>query len=575
MTRSWLKYCLVGTFLGLTGCQTYDAVVHDKRVTDHVYQQAEGLKVIDDVKPFLVEPLEPSFMSDLMDKMQDKNNPDSPLNVTVRGQLERKQAMKAELARGLSKPLEVHERAKGVIPEKMQGPGTDVLVAYVESIVQKLLAAWPYEKPPTPFQVVILAGTDYWAGVEEEGVIKVNAGLLAAVKSEDELASVIAHEMSHILLNHFDTETRQQYDSKKMVIGSTLLSSVLKQKNNEGGAAAVNAIGIASYKGQTTYGVKQWQRDQEIHCDLLAVDLLDKAGYMQDQVFTMLQKLPVQEEGANEDGEATRGLQGATDPTKVNVGAEMANGLSAAAFDIDRTFSKLISGGSLEKEGERFDYTKTSGLVTHPSVREREYNYNEYDALHYATQINDRELQTGNIQKFIKSGSGHVAITRYLALYKARNYYVDEEYGRAIKVLSKLLKSSRDPDPIVRLEMFRNRSALGQRTLAIKNLEIAIRGSNVPANIYMALLEEYRSGEEWDKVIGLWDSSWKKMPQFSEHQYLTQRARYQLEAGRHADAQQTVAVCKRRYPKFPYSCDEPFHKNMKSKELEKPSPDKA
>jgi len=97
--------------------------------------------------------------------------------------------------------------------------------------------------------------------------IEVTNGLLEKLTTDDEQAFVIAHELSHILLNHIGkTEIRR--------VGLTLLDSYVVQRyaSNSPLAQMAGALGVslADKRGSRTY---------EYQADDLGVQLMSRAGY--------------------------------------------------------------------------------------------------------------------------------------------------------------------------------------------------------------------------------------------------------------------------------------------------------
>jgi Zn-dependent protease with chaperone function len=74
--------------------------------------------------------------------------------------------------------------------------------AYLQKVLDRLLAFWPYETPR--IGVFITSNPGYGALATADGDILVYAGSLLAFASEDELAAMLAHEASHILLKHHE-----------------------------------------------------------------------------------------------------------------------------------------------------------------------------------------------------------------------------------------------------------------------------------------------------------------------------------------------------------------------------------
>lgn len=130
---------------------------------------------------------------------------------------------------------------------------------YVREVVAPLLAALG----PTPFdfQLMVATSEDVNAFALPGGFVVVNRGLLAAAESGDEVAAVLAHELSHVTLRH----------STKRLAGSLGVSAAL--------ALILGAVdvGAPAYTLAHLSGLG-YERDQEREADEVGQALLMRAG---------------------------------------------------------------------------------------------------------------------------------------------------------------------------------------------------------------------------------------------------------------------------------------------------------
>lgn len=76
------------------------------------------------------------------------------------------------------------------------------LQAYLQRIVVRLAKGWPGEAPA--LQVRIVDSYAFGPSADPYGNVFVPLGMLDNVESEDEIAAMLGHEMSHVLLRHHD-----------------------------------------------------------------------------------------------------------------------------------------------------------------------------------------------------------------------------------------------------------------------------------------------------------------------------------------------------------------------------------
>ena len=80
-------------------------------------------------------------------------------------------------------------------------PGLSV---YLNSVMSRLVAVSPIERAPVR---VFLQATPQWgASTSADANVYLNLGLLMGLENEDELAAVLAHELSHVILRHHDID---------------------------------------------------------------------------------------------------------------------------------------------------------------------------------------------------------------------------------------------------------------------------------------------------------------------------------------------------------------------------------
>lgn len=119
------------------------------------------------------------------------------------------------------------------------------------------------------------------------GYIGVNKGLLLAVQSEGELASVLGHEMAHVTQHHM---ARMQASSapNQLVLLATIVAAALASRTNNSDAVigTLNA-GI----GLTVSNQLSYSRDFEREADRVGMQYLAAAGYDVRDMPTFFQRL--------------------------------------------------------------------------------------------------------------------------------------------------------------------------------------------------------------------------------------------------------------------------------------------
>ena len=129
-------------------------------------------------------------------------------------------------------------------------------VAQAQSLVDRLLGHWP--EAPTRYRIGLLASTEPNAAAFPGGWILVTQGLLADVRTENELAFVLAHE-----LGHFRNRDHLRRLGRGIVYGLALATLV-----RSGGPA----LDLATLVGELT--TRGFDGEQETAADLFGLELV-------------------------------------------------------------------------------------------------------------------------------------------------------------------------------------------------------------------------------------------------------------------------------------------------------------
>lgn len=142
---------------------------------------------------------------------------------------------------------------------------------YIAQLGAHLVSHAPGLKWPFTFHVV--ASSDINAFALPGGAIFVNLGTVQAAQTEAQLAGVIAHETSHVVLRHSTCNMKKQQTTNLLAGVGTIASRILL------GNGAAGQIGQAIIgAGNGLYGLRM-SRDDEKQADLLGTDILYNTGY--------------------------------------------------------------------------------------------------------------------------------------------------------------------------------------------------------------------------------------------------------------------------------------------------------
>ncbi|MDR2000786.1 MAG: M48 family metalloprotease [Zoogloeaceae bacterium] len=106
------------------------------------------------------------------------------------------------------------------------------------------------------------------------GYIGVHTGLITAAQSESELASVLAHEISHVTQRHLARMVAQQNQGQWVALAALVAAIVAARSNPDAAAGAALAGQASVIQNQLNYS-----RDFEREADRMGLQLMEKSGY--------------------------------------------------------------------------------------------------------------------------------------------------------------------------------------------------------------------------------------------------------------------------------------------------------
>ncbi|MEY3611462.1 MAG: repeat-containing protein YfgC precursor [Pseudomonadota bacterium] len=128
------------------------------------------------------------------------------------------------------------------------------------------------------------------------GYLGVHLGLIAVVGSHDELASVLAHELSHVSQRHIARGMSEQSRLTPWLVGGMILGALAASKSPQSAQALIVGGQAAAIQSQLSYS-----RDMEREADRVGYGILVDAGYDPRGFVGMFGKLQ-QAAGLNDNG---------------------------------------------------------------------------------------------------------------------------------------------------------------------------------------------------------------------------------------------------------------------------------
>tara|TARA_Y100000590_G_scaffold434264_1_gene552288 strand:+ start:296 stop:1141 length:846 start_codon:yes stop_codon:yes gene_type:complete len=112
-------------------------------------------------------------------------------------------------------------------------------------------------------------------------IVSINRGVLDYAKNEDELALLVAHEIAHHIANHIVEKLPNKNtlgEGLGILVGLAILSNSDVDITLDNVDTAINIVGATKAIGSELSRYK-FTRKQEAEADLIAIQLIDDAGY--------------------------------------------------------------------------------------------------------------------------------------------------------------------------------------------------------------------------------------------------------------------------------------------------------
>jgi predicted Zn-dependent protease len=174
--------------------------------------------------------------------------------------------------------------------------GSPALTAYVNHICGAIVINSPKPDIYNGYYVAILDSNEINAFATSGGHIFLTRGLVSSAESEDALAGVIAHEISHIQLQH----------SVKAIKTSRITQALLATGTSAAGAASGYDVNeMTSIFNESIGDIintlvnNGYSQTQEFDADANALTLLAGAGYNPSGLIDMLKELEKTQKGSS------------------------------------------------------------------------------------------------------------------------------------------------------------------------------------------------------------------------------------------------------------------------------------
>jgi len=400
------------------------------------------------------------------------------------------------------------------------------LQRYGQSIVDKLVATYAGPPPDPAIRVELTADRGGGASASFDNVVYVSAELFSLAENEDEIAFIIGHEVAHILSRDFkddgflETKKNVADAAARAAIAGASLANTDFQANPDGQISASTDDAAVSKAARTaaigffvvaeisdTLIAPSWTNKQEDRADLVATDLLMRAGYNPTAVGPFLRRTSEIkqtfaarfEQLTQSRVERTRSQLG----NLVNIDGYNLNFDTEGAQKMFKTMGKeLLYAGA-------FSIRDARRASTHDSAEEREEAITEYLVQHYAAQLGELKLTNVSQKSVADSLKKRLDSARMI-----RDALLVDDLATAVDNSQGVLSGSTSNNSFFRYTMYLLRHAQymedrssASRGKAVLNLERSLDSPTATPQIFTALVIERLNDKRFQDAFALLDKA--------------------------------------------------------------------
>ena len=331
-------------------------------------------------------------------------------------------------------------------------------ISFIEELIFRL--APHSEVRDHRFEFVVIDQGDLNAFAVPGGIIGINLGIFLHANDEDEISSILAHELAHLSQRHFARQVENAERQAPIAIASLLASILLIATNNaDAGIAGIIGSQAASAQSQLAYS-RDWERE----ADRTGMKTLVNSGLDPHAMPSMFQQMLA----ANRYNERPPEFL-LTHPITDTRVSDAAN--RAQAFEIKKrtkSFNFLI----LQQRAQiRYSIPNADQITFFDKLLRRTSNELEKDSYRYSLAwINHQARHYQKSLKLLNSISQANSDQPAVAMLKAESLDQLQQGDAAIKTLQKTYQLRPDSYPTA-ISLAKMLSKHGQAELAISDIQ--------------------------------------------------------------------------------------------------------
>lgn len=181
-----------------------------------------------------------------------------------------------EASAGLLSPSEEYELGQLILRSYRGGLPTSqdpFVETYLLELIQKIVTFSELSDKRT--ELLVLESPELNAFAAPGGIIGVNTGTFLTAQNEQQLASILAHEIAHLSQRHYARRVQQNSTSYTISLAAILASLVLAASGDADGAM----VAIPSIQAAAIQSALHFSRDMEKEADRVGMQTLINGGF--------------------------------------------------------------------------------------------------------------------------------------------------------------------------------------------------------------------------------------------------------------------------------------------------------
>ena len=407
-----------------------------------------------------------------------------------------------------------------------------------------------------PARVYVRASGDWAAKSTADANLYIALGTLLRLDNEDEVAALLAHEASHVILGHADADIVQGVQQRAVQLSAlaTDAQDLIAGGMGKGGGSVASSVRVDEQSRalllNSMFVTPAWTREQERDADRLGVDLLARAGYAPQAMAALLRKQQSFETTREKNPQAAsvdRLLLG----VDVNQQVQAHTQKAARGLGVEGTGLDKLAGAAVDKMFEWGSKKVDEKQRSHPKTEERIVEIDAYVAEEYAGS-GGKALQV-DAWVAAKEQDGTVdLLENYIASIQAKDALADGDSAGARRLAKTGISGPTKAHAYPNYVAAAVEVASGTPASALAAYETALAGPEPAGTIYSEASVLYAQTSKTDKAVEVIEAGYARLqepPSLTVPLIHTYRA-----AGRQVDADRIAAICAVRWPKMQALC---------------------